>query len=255
MASGAVSKATYWRRRVFLLVGLLAVLTLIVLACQPFTDGEEASNTADTESTAESAAPGEESPDPSIPASPDADSDSEEESDGEGGTEDGEGGVDGGDGGASSGGGGGAGANAAAGGSAGGGAARPTADPCHPEDVVVTVDSDRDDYAPGVDPVFSLTLVNTGSEKCTAEVGTKAVELRVTSGDDRIWSSVDCVEERTADPVELRRGVPRDVEITWDRTRSWQDCRDDVVDARPGTYVAKVYSDYETAGSRVFRLH
>ena len=143
------------------------------------------------------------------------------------------------------------------GGSSGGGSsgAQSTAAPCHPENVVVTVHSDRDDYAAGVYPVLTLTLVNTGSTTCRADVGPDTLELRITSGNDRIWSSADCGDAFRAEAVELRRGVPHDVDLTWDRTRSWPDCRDDVVHARPGTYVAKAYSDYEVAGSQVFRLH
>ncbi|WP_234401906.1 hypothetical protein [Thermobifida halotolerans] len=258
-----MSRATYWRRRVFLLVGLLAVLTVIVLAFRPFADEDDASDPTSTDSTAEPDSPGEGPVDPSIPASPSADAGSDDEDaaggDDEDGAGDGAGGDgDGGDGGSAGGAAGGAVAGGSGGGgsgSAGGGGSRPTAAPCRPGDVVVTVESDRDDYAAGVHPAFTLTLVNTGTKTCTAEVGTKTLELRITSGDDRIWSSLDCVENRTAEPVELRRGVPHDVEITWDRTRSWRDCRDDVVHARPGTYVAKVYSDYETSGSQVFRLH
>lgn len=107
--------------------------------------------------------------------------------------------------------------------------------------------SDRDDYAAGVYPVLTLTLVNTGSTTCRADVGPDTLELRITSGNDRIWSSADCGDAFRAEAVELRRGVPHDVDLTWDRTRSWPDCRDDVVHARPGTYVAKAYSDYEVA--------
>ena len=255
MASGPVSRATYWRRRVFLLVGVLAVLTLIAYACRPSSDEGDPVSSASTDSSAEPQTTPDsgEGTDPSIPASPSAEADDADDSDG-GDEADGANGSAGG----GSGGGqgvapaGGAGANAVPQG--GGGGSPPAAAPCHPEDVVVSVESDREDYAAGVEPVFTLSLVNIGPSVCTAEVGTKTVELRITSGEDRIWSSTDCVEA-TAEPVELRRGVPHDVEITWNRTRSWKDCRESVVHARPGTYVAKPYSDYETEGKQVFRLH
>lgn len=119
----------------------------------------------------------------------------------------------------------------------------------------MTVRSDREDYAAGVAPVLTLTLVNTSPATCRADVGPDTVELRITSGNDRIWSSADCGKAFDTEVVELQRGVPHDVDITWDRIRSWPDCRDDVVHARPGTYVAKAYSDYEVAEAQVFRLH
>ena len=249
MASGPVSRATYWRRRVFLLAGLLAVLALIVYACRPSDDEGEATTPASSGSDIEAgaASDGGEPADPSIPASPPDDADDEEDAD----TPE-EGGA--GDGGSPSGGGGDGSVSGAASDGSGGGS-RPAAAPCGPEDVVVTVRSDREDYAAGVQPTFTLTLVSTSPENCTAQVGTETLELRITSGDDRIWSSVDCVGEPTAEPVELHRGVPHTVEITWDRTRSWPDCREIFSSALPGTYVAKAYSDYETAGAQVFRLH
>ncbi|HLU96734.1 MAG TPA: hypothetical protein VKZ89_07840 [Thermobifida alba] len=230
------------------MAGLLAVLALIVYACRPSDDEGEATTPASSGSDIESGAASEGggTADPSIPASPPDDADDEEDADAPE--------ENAGDGGASSGGaGGGSAAGVASDGSGGG--SRPAAAPCGPEDVVVTVRSDREDYAAGVQPAFTLTLVSTSTEDCTAQAGAETLELRITSGDDRIWSSVDCVGEPTAEPVELRRGVPHTVEITWDRTRSWPDCREVYTPALPGTYVAKVYSDYETAGSQVFRLH
>lgn len=251
MASGPVSKAIYWRRRFVVLAGLLAVLALIAYACRPSADEEDSIIPASTDSSpgSEDAPHSAGSAEPSIPASPPDDPDNADDSPE---TDDaGEGDPD------TTAVGGSTDPDFAAGGSSGGGSsgAQSTAAPCHPENVVVTVHSDRDDYAAGVYPVLTLTLVNTGSTTCRADVGPDTLELRITSGNDRIWSSADCGDAFRAEAVELRRGVPHDVDLTWDRTRSWPDCRDDVVHARPGTYVAKAYSDYEVAGSQVFRLH
>ncbi|WP_243742289.1 hypothetical protein [Actinorugispora endophytica] len=251
-----MSNATYWRRRVFLLIGLLAVLTLIAFACRPSAE-ENATNSANVDSGPETDDQVAESPDPSIPASPPPSAEPADEPDagpgGEGGAGGGSGGV-------------GADADADAGAEDGGEGAdadrqavpAPEApeDACRPEDVVVTLSTDQADYAWDEEPKLSVSVVNTGAQTCTVDIGREAMELRVTSGEDRIWSTADCVEGDAADNEQLRRGVPHTAVVTWERKRSWTDCRDQDSDARSGTYVVTLHSDYdEGAEAQVFRLN
>ncbi|MFC7329277.1 hypothetical protein [Marinactinospora rubrisoli] len=258
-----MSPETYWKRRVFVLAGVLVVVALIAYACSGSSsdDGERAAS-VDNPGSEASAAP-DASSSPSIPATPPA-------GDGEDGAEpspgaDGPGAQDG-SGDAGAGPGPEAGPGSGSGGDGGGGdtgseaqtvaAPEEPGDPCRPQDVVVTVEADETDYAAGEEPRFTITAVNTGAQTCTVDVGRKNMELRITSGDDRIFSTADCVEGREADNEQLRRGVPVTRTVEWDRTRSWTDCREADVDARPGTYVATLHSDYdEGAEPQVFRLN
>ncbi|RCV47864.1 hypothetical protein DEF23_25995, partial [Marinitenerispora sediminis] len=129
-------------------------------------------------------------------------------------------------------------------------------DACRPQDVVATVEVDRTDYPAGVSPRITVTVVNTGAQTCTVDVSPESMELRITSGDDRIFSTADCVEGQSRDREQLHRGVPVTRTVEWDRTRSWTDCRDADVAARSGTYVATLHSDYdEGAEQQVFRLN
>ncbi|MFC3994542.1 hypothetical protein ACFOVU_01340 [Nocardiopsis sediminis] len=247
-----MSPETYWKRRVFVLLGLLVVVALITYACtRPSssdieqTAGEGADPAPEPSQSAEPSSPPSvpPSPSPSDGSSPSGDAgedgdaqegDAAEEAEGEGGS----------------------------GGDSGAAAAEVPAperdsDPCRPQDIVVTVGTDRDDYAWDAEPELELNVVNTGEQTCTVDVGPESMELRITSGDDRIFSTADCVEGDTSDEVQVRRGVPHTATYTWDRKRSWTDCRDDDVNAdRPGTYVATLHGTYDTGTEpAVFRLN
>ncbi|MGW9346281.1 hypothetical protein [Nocardiopsis flavescens] len=247
-----VSPETYWKRRALVLAGVMLVLTLIVFACRPG-GGDEGETTRSDASMGEDASPSvspedaSASPEPEEEpsegeASPSADpSASDDPSDAE----------------ASEGGEGGSGGEA---GSGGGGVAAPEKpeDRCRPQDVVVSLDfaeSDKEVYGAGQNPAFKVTVVNTAEQTCTVDVGSEAMELRIHSGDDRIFSTADCVEGESRVDRQVSRGVPHEFEISWDRVRSFSDCRGGRSDARPGWYRANLHGDY--AGSteqQVFQL-
>ncbi|MCK2213936.1 hypothetical protein MF672_009055 [Actinomadura sp. ATCC 31491] len=111
--------------------------------------------------------------------------------------------------------------------------------PCAEEDLVLSLQGGKDQiYAADVRPSFIVTLVNTGPVMCRADVGPRAMEIRITSGQDRIWSTADCVSGVANDVAELQRGVPYVRSLSWDRRRSSADCRSTPPAALPGTYVA-----------------
>ncbi|MEV7908647.1 hypothetical protein, partial [Streptomyces anulatus] len=97
-------------------------------------------------------------------------------------------------------------------------------------------------------------LVNTGKVMCTADVGSRALEVRITSGPDRVWSSADCVSGETEDIHPLDRGIPYVRQIEWDRHRSGGDCGSERVAARAGTYVAVVHAPSLRSHKSVFHL-
>ncbi|GGK80154.1 hypothetical protein Sme01_45550 [Sphaerisporangium melleum] len=109
---------------------------------------------------------------------------------------------------------------------------------CDQADLVVGLVTEAEVYAGGRAPSFLLTVVNLGRSGCTVDVGPRAVEVRVTSGADRVWSTADCVSGEGADVRRLERGVPHVRTVGWDRRRSAPDCRAARPEARRGTYVA-----------------
>ena len=120
-------------------------------------------------------------------------------------------------------------------------AARPRrpGEPCLEDNLVLSLQGGKEPiYTGAARPTFIVTLVNTGPVMCTADVGPRAMEIRITSGADRIWSTADCVSGVGTEVKELQRGVPYVRSLEWDRRRSSADCRSTPAAARPGTYVA-----------------
>ncbi|MDR8408362.1 hypothetical protein [Nonomuraea sp. 3-1Str] len=109
---------------------------------------------------------------------------------------------------------------------------------CAEGDLVLSLQGKQDVYTGSAWPNFLVTLVNTGPAMCRADVGPRALEIRITSGEDRIWSTADCVSGPAAEVRELERGIPYVRTLDWDRRRSSEDCRTTPAAALPGTYVA-----------------
>ncbi|TMR12216.1 hypothetical protein ETD86_33455 [Nonomuraea turkmeniaca] len=112
-------------------------------------------------------------------------------------------------------------------------------EPCTEQDLVLSLQGGKDQvYAGDARPAFIVTLVNTGPVMCKADVGPRTMEIRITSGADRIWSTADCVSGVGTDVQDLQRGIPYVQTLSWDRRRSSTDCRSTPPSALPGTYVA-----------------
>ena len=109
--------------------------------------------------------------------------------------------------------------------------------PCRPADLAVNARADAQRYAPGQRPVLTIGIVNEGAAPCTFDVGQANREIRVTSGNDRVWSSDDCSPGGQPQVVTLRPGGPATTfSVTWSRTRSAPGCPGERREAPPGTY-------------------
>ncbi|TDC55542.1 hypothetical protein E1281_11800 [Actinomadura sp. KC345] len=102
--------------------------------------------------------------------------------------------------------------------------------PCEERDLVFGMSTEKT-YSGSSRPEFRITVVNTGSGSCA--FSTESLDVRITSGSDRIWSSAEC-RDGDSPKKDLRRGIPYVETVTWDRMRG---C-DGKNTARPGTYVA-----------------
>ncbi|WP_248959756.1 hypothetical protein [Sphaerisporangium perillae] len=128
-------------------------------------------------------------------------------------------------------------------------------DRCDNDDLVISLRGQAEVYSGKRSPRFLLTVVNTGRVDCTVDVGPRAVEIRITSGTDRVWSTADCVSGVGADLRRLERGVPHVRMVDWDRHRSAPDCRSSRPKAREGTYVAMARLGELRSPKVVFHLH
>lgn len=111
-----------------------------------------------------------------------------------------------------------------------------TVAPCPDDALEVTASSDAADHPVGARVRLTLTVRNTGAAACRRALGQGAVELIVTSGEDRIWSSDDCAPGGPQDEVVLEPGATRTARATWPTTRSAPGCPPDQPAAQPGTY-------------------
>jgi hypothetical protein len=127
-------------------------------------------------------------------------------------------------------------------------------DACEPRDMVVGLIATKSGYAGKDRPRFRLTVVNTGRRPCTFGVGPKQLEVRISSGADRLWSTAKCVSGSGSSIQLLRRGVPYMTTIVWDRKRSSSDCSARRPAARPGMYVAAVRAGKIKVKRQIFRL-
>jgi len=125
---------------------------------------------------------------------------------------------------------------------------------CRKEDLVVHLARTQEVYGADAKPRFLVMLVNTGEGDCMMDVGPRSLEMRITSGPDRVWSSADCVSGDSKQLRRLERGVPFVRTIDWNRRRSGRDCAASHPMARAGTYVATAIAGSESSSQAVFHL-
>jgi hypothetical protein len=115
---------------------------------------------------------------------------------------------------------------------------------CTAADLTLVVAADAASYPAGTNPTFSVRITNTSDSSCTVDAGEANRELLVTSGSDRIWSSLDCVADDAPERILLLAASGSDdpVAVVWPRVRSDDACGEGLPEPRPGTYhvVAKL---------------
>lgn len=125
--------------------------------------------------------------------------------------------------------------------------------PCADSDVKVVPTLAEPAYAGG-DVRLTLQLTTIASPACTWRVSADSVAVKLTSGNDRIWSSQQCRRAVPTTEVVLRRQPVATVDVTWSGRRSDADCSRHTLWAEPGYYhvaAAALGSDPE---SEQFRL-
>ena len=109
---------------------------------------------------------------------------------------------------------------------------------CEDEDVTITPSVE---FARATMPVtISLELRTLESEACTWRFGSDSVQLKVTSGNDRIWTTVECPRALKGRNVVVRRDTPATIDVVWSSRRSDEDCSSHTRWAMPGYYHATV---------------
>jgi hypothetical protein len=147
-------------------------------------------------------------------------------------------------------------ASASASGRAGAGpaAAGVAAGGCSPQAVVLSLFTSRAEYYGGQDPEFELYAVSTASGACPFDTGQKKLHVVVMSSGRIIWDSADCARGRGSRVAELRRGVPAQETVSWNRTISLPGCVTLASAARPGIYQVQARTATVASPVRTFKL-
>lgn len=135
----------------------------------------------------------------------------------------------------------------------------PSADasrPCAAADVTLTVTPNPKNFASGSLPVFDVDIKQVGATPCLLDTAATGTELKITSGSDRIFSSLDCPADATinARKFVLSAGASETFQVTWKRQRSAPECT--TVEAAPkaGTYHALLSVQGIAAADATFTL-
>jgi hypothetical protein len=109
--------------------------------------------------------------------------------------------------------------------------------PCTASDLLLSAKADAQSYPAGRRPVLTIGIANKGTVPCTRDIGQAAREIRVMSGNDRVWSSDDCSPGGGSEVVTLVPGAaPRTFSVTWSRKRSLPGCKTGTKEAAAGSY-------------------
>ncbi|GIG23509.1 hypothetical protein Cch01nite_42330 [Cellulomonas chitinilytica] len=110
---------------------------------------------------------------------------------------------------------------------------------CTPDHLALTVAAAAESFPAGVNPAFTVTIANTGSEPCLVDAGEAQRQIVITSGEDRVWSNQDCVATGTETRSLLLSPGPDGADaqqLAWNRVRSAAGCPDGLPAPGAGTY-------------------
>jgi hypothetical protein len=105
--------------------------------------------------------------------------------------------------------------------------------PCALDEITVTPSVPTAVAGGRVDLVLELSGIKPA---CTFTVSKDTIVAKVTSGNDRIWSSQDCPDAISKGSVVVRSAAPTDVTVSWSGRRSDNQCSKSTDWALPGYY-------------------
>jgi hypothetical protein len=106
--------------------------------------------------------------------------------------------------------------------------------PCAASDVAITPSVPQPVAGRDITLVLDLSTLNTPA--CTWTVSSRTTAVKLTSGPDLIWTSVQCPKVIPTQDLVLRQGDSTRVKLTWNAMRSEPGCPRLTQWAMPGTY-------------------
>jgi hypothetical protein len=106
--------------------------------------------------------------------------------------------------------------------------------PCPADEVAITPSVPKPIAGSDISIVLDISTLNTPA--CTWTLSSRTLAMKITSGNDLIWTTVDCRRAIPTQDLVLRLGDPVRVRVTWDARRSEPGCPVQTKWALPGTY-------------------
>jgi hypothetical protein len=110
--------------------------------------------------------------------------------------------------------------------------------PCAASDVAITPSVPRP--VAGRDITLVLDVSSLNAPACTWSLSSKTLAMRITSGNDLIWTTTQCARAIPTQDLVLRQSQPNRVRLSWDAQRSEPGCPARSQWALPGTYHLQV---------------
>jgi hypothetical protein len=107
--------------------------------------------------------------------------------------------------------------------------------------VVLTLHSAQSQYGSGTPVSLVIGAVSAKGQPCQVNLGPRFASIVVDSSGTPIWDSSSCGRGILSRVMTLTQGVPAVVHITWDRRSSMTDCPGQGNAVRAGTYTAAAY--------------
>jgi hypothetical protein len=133
--------------------------------------------------------------------------------------------------------------------------AAPAAPPtCPVAGIQLRLAASQPSYSPQQLPEFDVYVVSTAGYSCTFDVGARYVQLQISAGTGRVWTSAECAEGLAVRLATLHRGVPDVVQMTWDDQYSSAGCPMPGRAAPSGSYTARATADSAASNAVTFRI-
>jgi hypothetical protein len=125
---------------------------------------------------------------------------------------------------------------------------------CAPADIVLSLFTSQPSYGPGGTPDFDVYAVSTSSAACTLSYGPGSVRVVVTRHGRVVWDSSAC-KPPAAPAVRFTLGVPQVLSITWNRQAAAPaGCAGTLPAGAYGTFDAVALTDGQSSPVRSFTL-
>jgi hypothetical protein len=106
--------------------------------------------------------------------------------------------------------------------------------PCRASDVAITPSVPKPVAGSDIELVLDISSLETPA--CSWTLSGQTMALKITSGNDLIWTSGECPQAIPTQDLTVRQADPTRVKLTWDARRSEPGCPVRTEWALPGTY-------------------